>query len=102
MTDEKVGRLELVKGGEARTIRENVIEVIKPGDRITNMNPGGGGFGDPMERAVEKVVWDVRNGLVSIAGAKEDYGVVISDPASLAVDLAATNSLRAGRRVAAN
>ncbi len=80
MIDTKVGRLELQKGEESKTIRENVIEVIKPGDRITNMNPGGGGYGDPMERAVEKVVWDVKNGLVSVEGAREDYGVVINDP----------------------
>jgi hypothetical protein len=44
------------------------------------MNPGGGGYGNPLERPVEKVVWDVRNGLVSIEGAREDYGVVITDP----------------------
>ncbi|MCB1339015.1 MAG: hydantoinase B/oxoprolinase family protein, partial [Maritimibacter sp.] len=101
MIDTKVGRLELVRGGDTKTIRENVIEVIKPGDRITNMNPGGGGFGDPMERAVEKVVSDVKNGLVSVEGAKADYGVVIEDPATLAVDMAATGTLRASRRAAA-
>ena len=104
MVDTKVGRLELVKGDDAKTIRENVIEVIKPGDRITNMNPGGGGYGNPMDRAVEKVVWDVKNGLVSLEGAREDYGVIIKDPATLAVDMTATEALRARRRatVAAN
>ncbi len=80
MIDTKVGRLELVEGDRQETIRENVIKVIKPGDRITNMNPGGGGYGNPMDRAVEKVVWDVKNGLVSINGAKEDYGVIIRTP----------------------
>jgi len=103
MIDEKVGRLELLKGNSATTIRENVIEVIRPGDHVTNMNPGGGGYGNPMDRAVEKVVWDVKNGLVSIRGAKEDYGVIIKDPEKLMVDLAATETLRARRRaVAAN
>ena len=34
MIDTKVGRLELQKGEESKTFRENVIEVIKPGDRI--------------------------------------------------------------------
>ena len=101
MIDEKVGRLELVEGSHSETIRENVIKVIKPGDRITNMNPGGGGYGDPMDRAVEKVVTDIRNGLVSVKGAKEDYGVIISDPATLAVDMAATETLRATRRAVA-
>jgi N-methylhydantoinase B len=99
--DTKVGRLELVEGDRTETIRENVIKVIKPGDRITNMNPGGGGYGNPMERAVEKVLWDVKNGLVSLTGAKEDYGVIITDPATLHVDMAATEALRATRRAAA-
>jgi N-methylhydantoinase B len=101
MIDTKVGRLELVEGDRQETIRENVIKVIKPGDRITNMNPGGGGYGNPMERPVEKVVWDVKNGLVSLEGAKEDYGVIIKDPTTLDVDIAATNALRAKRAVAA-
>ncbi len=101
MIDEKVGRLELVKDDVASTIRENIIEVIRPGDRITNMNPGGGGYGDPMERAVEKVVWDVKNRLVSVKGAREDYGVIIADPDTLMVDMAATEALRANRRAAA-
>ena len=39
-------------------------------------------------------MWDVRNGLVSIRGAKEDYGVVIKDPKTLDVDMAATERLR--------
>ena len=99
MIDEKVGRLELVEGDHAETIRENVIKVIKPGDRITNMNPGGGGYGDPMDRAVEKVVWDIKNGLVSVKGAEADYGVIVSE--SLTVDMAATETLRARRRAVA-
>lgn len=99
--DTKVGRLELVKDGVETTIRENIIEVIRPGDRITNKNPGGGGYGDPMLRAVESVVTDVKNGLVSIRGAKEDYGVIISDPDTLSVDRGATEALRATRRAQA-
>ena len=53
------------------------METIQPGDTVTNMNPGGGGYGNPYERPIEKVVWDVKNGLVSVRGAQEDYGVVI-------------------------
>ena len=58
-------------------------------------------YGDPMDRAVEKVVWDMKNGLVSVKGAEKDYGVVISDPDQLTVDMAATETLRAARRAAA-
>ncbi|MEO1681007.1 MAG: hydantoinase B/oxoprolinase family protein [Pseudomonadota bacterium] len=94
LVEPKVGRLEITRSGETQTIKQNVIETIRPGDRAANMNPGGGGFGDPFERDIDKVVSDVRNGLVSIAGAKSDYGVVIGDPDTLAVDEAATAAAR--------
>jgi N-methylhydantoinase B len=38
--------------------------------------PGGGGYGDPFEREVQKVMGDVRERYVSVAGARSDYGVV--------------------------
>jgi N-methylhydantoinase B len=46
---------------------------------------------------------DVRDGYVSVAGAARDYGVVVTgdpddDPEGLAVDLEATERLRASRR----
>ena len=94
LVERKVGRLELKRGDKVETIRKNVIDKIKPGETVTNMNPGGGGYGNPFERPIDKVVWDVKNGLVSIEGAKEDYGVVIKDAVSLQVDMAATTRRR--------
>ena len=94
MVDSKVGRLEVRRGNKVETIRKNVIETLKPGETVTNMNPGGGGYGNPYGRPVEKVVWDVKNGLVSVKGAREDYGVVIRDAETLEVDLAATKAAR--------
>jgi N-methylhydantoinase B len=38
---------------------------------------------------------------VSLEGAKEDYGVIIKDPTTLDVDIAATSALRAKRALAA-
>lgn len=95
LIDRKVGRIELVKGGAAKTIRTNVIETVRPGDRVTNINPGGGGYGNPFERPVGKVLEDVRNGLVSIEGARADYGVAIRDGEMPEVDAAETARLRA-------
>ncbi|MGI9490381.1 MAG: caprolactamase subunit beta [Geminicoccaceae bacterium] len=92
--ESKVGRLQITRNGETETIRTNVIETINPGERAANMNPGGGGYGSPFERPVEKVISDVRNGLVSIDGAREDYGVVIDDPETLEVDRKKTAALR--------
>jgi N-methylhydantoinase B len=94
LVERKVGRLELRRGDKVETIRTNVIETIRPGERVTNMNPGGGGFGDPYQRPVAKVVEDVKNGLVSALGARKDYGVEV-DPVTLEVDEAATARLRA-------
>ena len=53
---------------------------------------GGGGWGDPFERDVERVLSDVRAGFVSAAAARRDYGVAIEDGR---VDQAATRALRA-------
>jgi N-methylhydantoinase B len=92
--DSKVGRVKLTRGGKSEVKRTNIMETIQPGDTVTNMNPGGGGYGNPYERPIEKVVWDVKNGLVSVKGARDDYGVVIADPETLDVDMAATKRLR--------
>ena len=95
MVEKKVGRLEITRSGKTEVIKDNVIEIIKPGEIAANMNPGGGGYGNPFEREVSKVVDDVRNGLVSVQGARLDYGVVITDPETLVVDEAATATARA-------
>jgi N-methylhydantoinase B len=51
--------------------------VLQPGDAIATTEPGGGGLGDPRERAAERVLEDVRAGLVTVEGALRDYGVVV-------------------------
>jgi N-methylhydantoinase B len=48
-----------------------------PGDEIVLRVPGGGGFGDPRQREPECVREDVRQGLVSLAVAREVYGLEI-------------------------
>jgi N-methylhydantoinase B len=54
---------------------------------------GGGGYGDPFQRPLQKVLEDVKNELVTIVSAREDYGVVII-PDTLSVDQEATEKLR--------
>ena len=93
MVESKVGRIEITRGGKTEVVRKNILETINPGERAANKNPGGGGYGDPFERPVEKVVWDVKNGLVSVEGAREDYGVAL-DPETLTVDETETERLR--------
>ena len=48
-------------------------------------------------RKTARVLGDARNGIISVAAARDQYGVVI-DPNSWQVDNAATDKLRAGRR----
>ncbi|ATJ81603.1 hydantoinase B/oxoprolinase family protein [Halomonas beimenensis] len=89
----KLGRLihRRADGGEI-AYEQNAMLEIAPGERVININPGGGGYGDPLTRPVEEVLDDVRNGLVSREGARLDYGVVIDEAGKL--DDAATHQLR--------
>jgi len=52
---------------------------MKAGDRVRVGTPGGGGYGDPFERAPEKVLKDVRLGYYTPEQAEELFGVVIRD-----------------------
>ena len=55
---------------------------------------GGGGLGDPLIRPAETVALEVRRRLVTVEGAKANYGVIIN-PTTLEVDEVATETLRA-------
>ena len=68
-------------------------QTIPKGDRLIVEFPGGGGYGDPMARSPSAVADDVVNGMISPEAARDEYGVVLTDGG--AVDLAATESLRA-------
>lgn len=60
---------------------------------------GGGGFGDPFRRAIDAVVQDVKDDLVSIEKARSVYGVAI-DPETFEVDLPETRKIRSSRPLA--
>jgi len=51
---------------------------LKRNDLLRVERPGGGGLGDPLERPVQNVLDDVRQGYVSLAHARTDYGVAVS------------------------
>ena len=70
----------------------------QPRDVYAVIWSAAGGFGDPLEREPESVREDVDNRSVSIAAARDIYGVVIA--ADGVVDAAATQRLRKGRREA--
>jgi N-methylhydantoinase B len=67
---------------------------IRRGRKVRLESPGGGGFGDPRRRNVERVLRDVRLGYVSREAAERDYGVSVAADGTL--DAAATRRLRGG------
>jgi N-methylhydantoinase B len=68
---------------------------LSKGDLLRIERPGGGGLGDPLDRAAEQVLDDVRQGYVSVERAKSDYKVSVrysdSEPC---IDLVKTQVLR--------
>jgi N-methylhydantoinase B len=76
-------------------------EPVQAGEVIRIRTTGGGGWGDPLDRPYDEVLRDLRWGKVSVAGARDDYGVVTSGPPDdPRLDRAASDALRAGRRAA--
>ncbi|EJN19825.1 N-methylhydantoinase B/acetone carboxylase, alpha subunit [Pseudomonas sp. GM78] len=94
LLEPKLGRLiHRMLDGEEQSFIYNAQLTAQPGERVINVNPGGGGYGNPLRRPVASVAEDVRNGLVSREGARLEYGVVIDSHGQ--VDDAATSTLRA-------
>jgi N-methylhydantoinase B len=66
---------------------------MKEREQIYHKQPGGGGYGDPLERVPAAVAWDVKNDKVSLEAARGQYGVVLNER-TLEVDDAATKNTR--------
>jgi N-methylhydantoinase B len=71
---------------------------LAPGDVISVRTGGGGGWGDPRERDPQKVLADVRDGLLDRNAAEAIYGVAIMTrpDEELVIDETATRRLRGG------
>lgn len=78
--------------GRRRRLKKEIF-VLNKGDLITCILPGAGGWGNPYERNIEKVLKDVKKGVVSIEKAQRDYWVVI-DEHTMEVDFETTRKLR--------
>lgn len=66
--------------------------VLEEGETAIGVTCGGGGYGDPRRRDVDKVRHDTAEGWISSKRAKDVYGVAIK--ADGTVDQAATRALR--------
>lgn len=90
-------RVSIVSNGVERELPLKSTITVKKGDRLSTQWCGGGGYGDPLERDPDKVLWDVIEEKISAQHARETYGVVI-DLERRQVDAGATELLRATRR----
>jgi N-methylhydantoinase B len=81
---------------QARELPSKITLQLALGDVVSVQTPGGGGTQSPLERPAEAVALDVALGKISAARARAAYGVVV-DPATLALDTAATAAERARR-----
>lgn len=91
----------LIDGGEVRPLPSKVTMRLSRGQLVRHEQAGGGGFGDPLERAPELVAADVWNEKVSADYARRCHGVVVG-AASGRLDEPATRALRAEMRAASH
>ena len=62
---------------EARALPSKFTMTIHHGDVLHHVQPGGGGHGDPLERAPQRVLEDVLDEKLSAEFARREYGVAI-------------------------
>ncbi|MBI4957620.1 MAG: hydantoinase B/oxoprolinase family protein [Myxococcales bacterium] len=77
-----------------RTKGLDIVREVPAGTRYLQLAGGGGGYGSPLLRPAELVRDEVRDGVVSLAAAREQYGVAL-DPDTLALRADETARLRA-------
>jgi N-methylhydantoinase B len=93
----KPGSVCLNPGGGGEPIGSKVTMQIGQTDEFRFVLPGGGGWGDPLDRAPAAVIRDLRNEIISREAARDEYGVVLA-PGTLELDEKATDELRSTRR----
>jgi N-methylhydantoinase B len=70
---------------------------LKGGDHFTLDTPGGGGFANGFQRDPALVLRDLREGYVTLEGARHDYGIAaVHADGDYAIDQNETARLRAG------
>jgi len=86
-----------------RRLRSKGLDTLAEGDLVSLKLPGGAGYGDPLERDLDRIESDLLDGKVTREAAEGAYRIVV-DPSTLRIDRDATQRLRAadlaGNRVA--
>ena len=96
-----------VRLGDGTRLNAKALKDLKEGEVVHLNLPGGGGYGDPMKRAIEKVRWDVIESYISPQEAEQRYGVavrytgkpddLVKLPENWVIDHARTAELRSDR-----
>ncbi len=76
-----------------QTTTKDLVEDVPEGTLLFQQAGGGGGYGSPHLRDPVIVAKEVKNGIISIERAKEDYRVVV-DSKAFELDVEATRKLR--------
>lgn len=84
----------ITASGEKISLPSKFNRKMDQGDLIRHVQPGGGGFGDPLTRDPARVAADVWNTKISAEFARDHHRVVV-DPDTGDLDEAATAALRA-------
>ncbi|MGO1972873.1 MAG: hydantoinase B/oxoprolinase family protein [Propionibacteriaceae bacterium] len=71
----RAGSFSWASTGEALPRKSQVF--LADDDEVVLDFPGGGGYGEPRDRPVERVLTDVVDGYVSLASARDAYGVAV-------------------------
>jgi N-methylhydantoinase B len=96
---ERLARREMVEDALEVEGREVTLQLRqenfeqRPADVYAVVWTAAGGFGDPMDRAPQHVLDDWLNGAVTLAAARDIYGVVIDEKTAM-LDAGATKRLR--------
>jgi N-methylhydantoinase B len=73
---------------------------MEAGDAVIMASPGGGGYGDPLDRPVAEVEQDLNLGYISLETAERDHAVVVATTSTVAgrvryrLDVGRTNEAR--------
>ena len=80
-------------GKKYEATSKDLVEGVPSGTVLFQQARGGGGYGNAFLRDPAQVAQEVKNGIISLKKAKEDYGVLI-EPETFKVNLVETEKLR--------
>ena len=74
--DRQALRARLSLGDGTRLHAKSLVD-LGTGDTVHVNLPGGGGYGDPLQRDAQRVLWDVIEGYITPEEAEKNYGVAV-------------------------